>query len=116
MWPGVDDGRTGWPRLARSTIATAALVVLVTSCGSRGDRASSQAALREQLSERLELTSEESDCVWAYFSSDFSDAELRLIADEGVTALPTRRWGAYGYPLLTCALGPELTEGTDVGG
>ncbi len=115
MWPGVDDGRTGRRRLARSIVVSAVLVVLVAGCA-RGDRAASRAALREQLSERLELTPEESDCVWEYFSSDFSDAELRLIADDGVTALPTRRWGAYGYPLLTCALGPELTGGTDAGG
>lgn len=101
----------------RRLLVAVAPLVLAAACGAQGTTTAAEpdgeladvaAELEAVLQERDHLPPEDAACVRAQVEASYTPAELRLIIDETVVALPSQRWAGYSYAFLDCVLAEEL--------
>jgi hypothetical protein len=92
--------------------AAAALALLVPACGSSADATVDRADFDEVMVERFGADDEQAACITRYVFDDYDDAEIALLADEGMTALPQARWEGYLDATVACITHDQPLEGS----
>jgi hypothetical protein len=64
---------------------------------------------QKKLVEREKITPEQAKCVSDHVFADYDNPSVRLIAEQGITSLPSTRWAPYTYAMVECVMGKDLT-------
>lgn len=98
------------PLLGRIPViaAASAALLLLVACGDDGGGAEgpSDETLEQALMERHGADPEQAGCIAEYLRDDYDAAELTVIVDDGVGALPQARWETYLTASLACLTRP----------
>lgn len=87
--------------------ASVALLLLVAACGDdAGAAGPSDEALEQALMDRHGADAEQAQCIATYLHEEYDPAELTVIVEDGVGALPQARWETYLTASLACLTQP----------
>ena len=95
-------------------LAVLVALVLTTAAGcSSGDDAPSadRAEFGRTMEERYGIDREQAACITEYVFDDYDDAEIVVLTDDGMPALPQARWEPYLNATVTCITHDEPLDG-----
>jgi hypothetical protein len=98
-------------RYSRTLAVLAVLLVSLAACGSDGSSVQ-QASFEQRLVDRQGISADEARCVSGYVFDGYSDDEIRLLYDTGLSALPSPLWAEYGHAMLGCLFHDDLEGST----
>ncbi len=88
-------------------LAAAVALLLVVACGDGGGtEGPSDQAVEQALMDRHGADAEQARCIAEYLYDDYDPAELAVIVEDGVGALPQARWETYLTASLACLTQP----------
>lgn len=99
---------SGW---SRTTVV--ALAVLLTACSSGGADGTgiSRDAFTEAMQDRFGIDAARAECITTYVFEDYDPAEVLVLADGGMAALPQARWEPYLNASAACITHDEPLPG-----
>ena len=92
-------------------MAIAALGLLLSACADESEVSVGPGEFTDAMVERFGASEAQADCITTYVFEDYDDAEIRVLVDDGMAALPQARWSAYLNATASCITHDQPLEG-----
>jgi hypothetical protein len=108
-------GRGPLNPLGRAVVVVAAALALAAPLACRSNAETTTAPIgpiffQKKVVERENITPEQAKCVSDHVFADYDNPSVRLIAEKGITSLPSTRWAPYTYAMVECVMGKDLLD------
>lgn len=98
-------------RTTSTWLAVAALGLVLSACGGGSEPSVERAEFSAAMVDRFGATAAQAECITGYVFDAYDDAEIQVLVDEGMPALPQARWSAYLNASAACITHDQPLEG-----
>lgn len=89
-----------------------AATALVASCGADATATVDEDRFAAAMIEEFGATEEQAQCITDYVFEDYDAAEIEVLVDDGMAALPQARWEPYLNASAACLTHDEPLDGS----
>lgn len=90
-----------------------ALVFVAIACSDQPSSTVDRTEFAASMVERFAATEAQARCITDYVFDDYDAAEIEVLVDEGMGALPQARWSGYLNAAAACITHDQPIEGSE---